>query len=313
MNGGSVQARRSAELPEGLDWGVRIFFLALLLVLAVLVLTGAVEEGPGGIAAGLVLVGLLVVAIPLSRFAEAESVKAFGVEWAFAQKAMEGAQSANLGESEDEVKPEEAEQIADLQFLLEAKLAYVAKHVIGFGGTGKWAPFLTLGSLEHDGYMTKEDALAARELLTLPLAHLQKIDEAERAAYVKRTKEFVRNIRATIFREVVKQVLEMELDAGVVVRERGKGKRPDFELATPLPGHIRVFPVFAVRGSYWNDKKRIRDRAEELANLTDRALIVVPPTSKMKLDPPVLGVDLVHLDALATATSLDAILPPPAG
>lgn len=198
----------------------------------------------------------------------------------------------------------------DLQFLLEAKLTYVAKHILGFDGTGHWSPFLTLGSLKYDTYMSRTDAIAARHLLGLQSSAVKDASDKDRRAYLATAKPFVRNIRATIFHGVVKTVLEKDFRLSVSTHDRGEGRRPDFELRADHLGRVLVFPAFAGGGGYWRGE-RLKRRAADLAQHSDRALIVVPPNTPT-LDPGVENVTVAGIDELvhaaAAGQSFDSLL-----
>ncbi len=287
--------------PPWFDWGARILAILLLLALAGLVAAEEIDAGRAGFAAGVVIVCLVILAVSLSRFAQVESVKAFGVELTIAQASMASAPTANLAYDDETGKEGDVSEIVDLQFLLEAKLAYVAKHLLGFDGTGHWSPFLTLGSLRYDEYMSREDAIAARHLLGLQSAAVKAASDQDRRAYLAKAKPFVRNIRATIFHDVVKTVLEKDFQLSVSRSDRGGGRRPDFELRSNRPGRVLVFPAFAGGGGYWKEE-RVKQRAADLAQDSDRALIVVPPNAPTS-DPGVDGVTVARLDELVHAAA----------
>ncbi len=299
------------KTPPWFDWSARIAAVLLLLALGALVATEAVDAGRAGFVAGIVIVCLVILAVSLSRFAQVESVKAFGVELKIAQASMASAPIANLAYDGETGQEKDISEIVDLQFLLEAKLTYVAKHLLGFDGRGHWSPFLTLGSLKYDEYLSREDAIAARHLLGLQSAAVQGASEEDRRAYLAKAKPFVRNIRATIFHDVVKTVLEKDFRLSLEHRDRGGSRRPDFELSANRLGHVLVFPAFAGGGGYWN-RERIERRAADLAQHSDRALIVVPPNAHVS-DPGVEGVAVTRLDELvhtaAAGRSFDSLLP----
>jgi hypothetical protein len=311
-------ARRGADhgTPAWFDWGVRIVAALVVLALAALLATEAVDAGRAAAVAGLVVVCLVILAVPLSRLAQVESISVYGVELKIAQASIVTAPTARLtaeGEGDEDREGDEGQntgEIIDLQFLLEAKLAYVAKHILGFEGSGHWAPFLTLGSLKYDGYLSREDAVAARELLALSPATVRGAAEEERRAFLDKAKPFVRNIRATIFHDVVRSVLKKDFKLEPRAVDRGGGRRPDFLVPSDRFGHVFVFPAFAGGGAYWG-RERIRRRAAELAGLSDHALVVVPPNVRT-FDTKAEGVTMAGLDDLvhlaAAGGSLDSLL-----
>lgn len=92
----SGEGEESQQTPSWLDWGARILAIFLLLALAILVATEWVDAGRAGFVAGVVIICLVILAVSLSRLAQVESVKAFGVELTIAQASMASAPTANL-------------------------------------------------------------------------------------------------------------------------------------------------------------------------------------------------------------------------
>jgi hypothetical protein len=262
---------------------VRLLAITALLAVLVLEIIGVISLAEASFGAGIVLVAVLVIALPAARLADITGIKAFGMlELTIAGNAIDKAPSAGISEGGEVANDDYGDEISKLQLLLEAKLAYVAKHLIGFRPSGHWAPFLTIGSLEYDGYLSRADALAAKQLLGLRAAELNASSEEEKRRYLKKAKPFVGSIRATIFHGVVKKTLS-DLDLHPRDLDRGKGRRPDFVLKSGTEDKVMAFPAF-VGGGYWNDE-RIRERAEELSEEADRALIVVPPVDEPPLPP----------------------------
>jgi hypothetical protein len=299
----------AAKLSWEVDLGVRIVAAAAVGLFAFLVGTDRLEPAKAGAAAGLVTLGLLILAVPLRRLALLKGVKAFNVELEIAEASIVSAPSARLDRGDDD---KAVEEIVDLQLRLQLKLAYVAKHVIGFEGTGHWAPFLTVGSLGYDTYLDPADAVAANDLLTLSAAAADAASAEERAAYLKKATPFVKNIRATIFANVVKSVLEKDFGFKVGDYPRGRNKRKDWAVALRSGEQIRITPIWPTEcGGWWNEE-RVKKRAVDLAKLSKRALIVVPPNGHL-YDTGVEGVEMVRLDKLvrnaAAGKSLESVLP----
>ena len=290
-----------SELSPRMDWSVRLLAVVLLGALAALTLAGVVAEAEAGFAAGALLLAVILIAVPMSHIASLRSIKAFGVgaEFGRADEAMEKAPTVGLTEEEDAPKGDD-EKIIDLQLLLEAKLAYVAKNVIGFEVRGHWEGFLSIGSLQYDRYLSKDDAIAARLLLGLRPGDFRFAKKEKRDEYLSAARSLVRGIRATIFEAVVKSVVENDFKTAVYERPRSKGARPDLEIREAGAERALIFPAFAGGGAYWN-AERIGKRAVDLAANSERAMIVVPPNVETQLDPPVVGVSLLRLDQLVAA------------
>jgi hypothetical protein len=309
----------TAEFAPWLDWGIRILAILLLAGLVVVTITdnsglGADQAAFAGCA---ILVSLALLAISLNRFSGAKSVKAFGFEVELAGQAMTGAPTAGLGNEEE---GDEAKEIVDLQLLLEAKLAYVAKHVLARDPSGHWSSFATVGSLKYDKLLSREDAIAARYLLGLRASDIEQAPPAQRKAYLAEAKPFVGGIRATAFYNLVEKLIRETADERPRQLSRGAGRRPDLALkarAGERELRLLVFPAFSTGGGYWRKPDALRERAKDLAANSDAAMVVVPPGSTVAIDPPVAGVALVKVGELIEAregpsssgmSRLDAVL-----
>jgi hypothetical protein len=121
----------------------------------------------------------------------------------------------------------------------------------------------------------------------------------------------VGNIRATVFWNLVESRIKKQKPLVEQV-QRGIG-RPDLQFDVMVddePKRVRVFPAFAVGGGYWEKQENLQRRAKRLAARSDLAFIVVPPLSKVELEPPVEGVQIKSFDALRSAAPVDGLLAP---
>jgi hypothetical protein len=305
---GSPEGSRARWSPLA-DLRIRLAAVVVLLGLLGATVAGVVAVDQATFAAAAVLVCVVLVAVPLSRFASLKSFKALGVELDLADEAAAAAAVTELAEPDGDAGSRDlgqgenlVEQVVDLQLLLEAKLAYIAKHIVGLRSTGFWSTFLTIGSLKLDKFLDKEDALAARRLLGLRTSDLEASSDAALSDYLANVRPLVRNIRAGVFNSAVAKMLKKEFGLEIAELSR-EGRRPDLTVRGMGSETVLVFPAFATSGSYWTPE-RVRGRARELARCSSRALIVVPPGAKKRelKDVEVSGVRIIELDELLRAS-----------
>jgi hypothetical protein len=142
----------------------------------------------------------------------------------------EGAKKAEIGEIKN---------VYDLRLRLEWKLTYVAKHLLNSGPDN--ATFLTIGSLQFDGYLTETDARTAIGILNTRQEELEAMPGASQERFLEEAGEFVDSVRARIFWGQVKRRLEGR-DGGediFVGLAQSRGRRDDLLAATPA-GSVRV-------------------------------------------------------------------------
>lgn len=293
------------ELSTEVDRGLRL--LAIAALVAVVTVTIACDDllttDEAVLALGALLLALLLAAIPLRRLTNLRSVKAFGVGVELAEQAVERAETVRFKEEETGSDVAGVNEIVDLQLLLEAKLAYVAKHVLASEASGYRASFATIGSLEYDKLLDREDALAARELLALTASDIERSSEAQRTKYREKAKALVGGIRATIFYKLVERLVKETAGQPARRLERHGENRADLWLDLEVGGKrvkVLIFPAFAVPGAYWFDAERLARRATELATSSDVALIVVPPAWRARLAPEVDGIKILPVRRLMT-------------
>lgn len=179
-----------------------------------------------------------------------------------------------------------------LRLKLEAKLAWLAKHLL----SGDETPtFATIGSLEHDGYLPTQSARRCARLLALD-PELVRAEAPEAAAVA----DDVSNFRATVFDRYVRRLLERK---GWVLEEfpQGDGHRPDF-LAIKDGRRFRVAPRLATtRDSPIRNRTVARlERSRGEGPEVQRRIVVIPdvsssPPTDADADPQV--VKLEHLVA----------------
>jgi lysophospholipase L1-like esterase len=260
------------------------------------------DAARAGVAAGLLLLAVLLLVLrpsDIRRFVgRIQSVNAagFGVSLGEAEKAAARAQPEEL--SDDKIPKGASTSLAELRLKLEAKLAYIVKEMLH--------DYATLGSLKVDGYLSREDAEVAGKVLALADEDVRYWDPAELGQFRRSAEKVVGGIRASVFRGMVKKVLE---GAGWEVREdkfgASLGGRPDLEVFTGTNEGLRVVPVFANE----RDSKIFRTARRRLSQVKEpedpsRRLLVVPDfdTSPTETDDP-RAVKLADLTA--------ALGPPP--
>jgi len=193
----------------------------------------------------------------------------------------EAREAARLYEESDqgrsEVGDEPLESLLSLRLRLEAKLAYIAKHLLTEDGShAKHATFVTVGSLHEDGLITRKEAHTATRIMTLREEELDGIDPHEKAVFLASATEVVDNIRASVHYGRVRKRLER---AGWLTLELPRGKlRPDL-WAEKGEARLRVVPRFGT------EKENLSKQIERLAERAPvprvrKKIIVVPDRSE---------------------------------
>jgi hypothetical protein len=185
-------------------------------------------------------------------------------------------QAAAQARPDDEPGDEPPENLIDLQLLLEAKMAYIAKMLLS--APDEPAAFVTLGSLWYDKYLTEAQGRTAQRLMTL------REGDGVAGEFGTDAKSVVGNLRATVFRSMVRKGIEA---AGFKAPDPDSpaGERWDFvvQLEGELPeadkASLRIRPVLAVGGS----RVSVQTARDGLENVpvpgVVREIIVIPDIS----------------------------------
>jgi hypothetical protein len=284
----SEQKDPAPRSVQGSPW-IAAPFLALAIAVAV----DAISADQAWPMVALLLIAMLIAVIPSSTWDDlVKSVKkatlgplSFDLQ-RNADLVAAAAPERDTGEGEEtKTKGEKGDatvvDIFDLRMRLEMKLAYVAKHLLA-PARGN-ATFLTIGSLQHDGYLDKREARMAIGILNTRQAELEALPEAARERFLKDAVEFVESVRASIFWGQVKRRLEGE-DGGDSLYSNPiptAGARRDDLGADSPEGQVRVAPSFALD----SDSKILSgtinrlEREGAAARDGERQLIVVPDNS----------------------------------
>ena len=256
---------------------------ALAGVVALVLAFGLIEQDRHDVervlaGAGIGFVGLMLLAtdvLDLSRRLTKLSIGGFGFEIE-ARSAAEG--TASEDPLEQEVRPDD---LLDLRHLLEAKLAYLCKHVLPPRPTqeGTNSVFANFGSLAYDNYLTRDQARTASRLLVLAVVGPGALETSTRSAFFKDARSFVDGFRAVVFAaHVRKQVEEAGFDIMRVFPE--DDRRRDFLVTKGSDIHL-VVPVFATDENS-DILKRAKERLDKKETKTAGAgkrIAVVPDVS----------------------------------
>jgi hypothetical protein len=188
--------------------------------------------------------------------------------------------------------------LLDLRLMLDAKLAWVSKHLLAGPDT---PTFANVGSLAYDGYLPREQYVRLARLLAFDPGTVEAQEPEELASFARAVSQDVSNFRATVFDGYVRHVLRTE-EWSVEDFEQSEDHRPDF-IAAKDDRSFRVAPRLVT-----SRKSSIRDRAiKRLERTRDqppvvtRRILVIPdisasPTSGPKTDPQIVKLcDLLSL------------------
>jgi hypothetical protein len=180
---------------------------------------------------------------------------------------------ADLDPEAEKPEPEVPHDLMSLRLKLEAKMAYLAKALLRTDGA---ATYLTIGSLNYDGYLTDDEARAATHVLTLRQEELETLSYAERREFLHNADRVVRNLRASVFFGLVRELLKSN-GWSVDEVDVARGPRPDL-LATKDARIVRIRPRFAtVPGSKILTQAQRRLRTEDKERHAENARVIVVP------------------------------------
>lgn len=277
------------------------------LTIAVLVFVGRVEPDAAAAGALIGLICLLLLILLLLPPADLDkylgrvknvSLGSLGVELSDYRSLAE--QRRETGDGEDSVEGEgegEGEldedsdirkSLLDLRLRLEAKLTYLAKHVLAPdpGPEHPVATFLTVGSLQEDKLLTAEQARIAVDILTMREFEFRRLRDSDRSLFLDGAKEFVDRVRIEVFSAQLR--LRLEASGWRVIRLfDASDRRRDLILQAPDkddPTQHHVIPVFAVNAKT-TLLSRPCSRLESKPQTKGKGgrFLVVPPRSRSKL------------------------------
>ncbi len=272
-------------------WLVSVVFwltIAALVAIAVLAVAGTIDAVTAGVATGIVLLAAAASApkpsglAALARRIESISVGKFTLK--FAEQAIEDAQAAvresGTDPDEDSSDPK-ATDVIDIRLKLQKKLTYIAKHMLPRLPRAPDEPdccYITIGSLLNYKFLTEAQARTLDRVSTMPSELLTVIPEPEQNTFLNEAEKVVRNLRATVFRIMVRKLLGS--DKGISTTELQTKTRRPVHIVSTAGGTVCVVPVFAVRGSGVNlSKVASRPEVRELTDTASLVLYVVPDKS----------------------------------
>lgn len=238
-----------------------------LLITVGLLLGGVIGTKVGEYAAGILVLAAVVASTPelIQRLGKV-SVGPVAVEWLSDARA---AASSAVGASEDKTPID----IIDLRLRLEAKLTFIAKHILDVDGV---ATYVTVGSLKEDGYLTNEQARTASRIVALSDEQLAALPARQRDAFLYDAGQLVGRVRAHVFQQLLKKRLHA-LEYFVTLIPRGDDARPDL-LVEKSGVRCRVVGVFADQ----NTSNLLRSSLERVERsmsrppLVSQRIVVIP-------------------------------------
>lgn len=196
--------------------------------------------------------------------------------------------------ADDPDNPTTAINLVDLKISLEAKIAYLAKHVLATvpqEGQANVPTFLTIGSLLKDDYLTRSQAEMAYDVLGMRQAEFRALSSASQNDFLKGASAFVDTVRIAVFAHQVYNDLhqpqwsaqwsvEWEFPQGSTRRDITVRRR---HADTPQTHHlIPVFTEGKASRLFVGPSRRLREQSKTTGD--GRRFIVVPPLSKAKND-----------------------------
>jgi hypothetical protein len=200
----------------------------------------------------------------------------------------------------DEDKPKATESIVELQLRLQAKLAYIAKHMLR---PDSLPDFLSVGSLWFDRLLSPDDAELAQRLLSVTDETVASWSSDDRESFLAEANRLVARVRWNVLdcqmRKVVAGWCTYDL-------ERGGNRRPDVLVdrgdrrywlrsvfLEDRPGHPRLMESV---------DDMLRRRPERWANERVQIIVVQNNVGEDRIsgvEPPPAGVNVVRVDDLA--------------
>jgi hypothetical protein len=176
----------------------------------------------------------------------------------------------------------ETTDIDILRLDLERKLAYVAKQLLPRNeGTVTHKPpiaYANVGSLNFDGYLTREQATLAMRIQTLSKADLLELPVASQAEFFRTASSLVNNLKYHVFSGLVKKLLKkMQLDTDPCDGSSGA------VFVSIKGGHQRllVWPSFATKPDSTIGNNAAK-KASDAAGHGEIIIIAVPNQSRFE-------------------------------
>jgi hypothetical protein len=289
------------------------------LTIAVLVFDGTVEPDAAAAGALIGLICLLLLVLLLLPPADIDkylgrvknvSLGSLGVELSDYRSLAEQRRETGDGEDslEGEGEPDEdsdvRKSLLGLRLLLEAKLTYLAKHVLAPdpGPEHPVATFLTVGSLQQDKLLTAEQARIAVDILTMREFEFRRLRDSDKSLFLDGAKEFVDRVRIEVFSAHLRRRLKAS-NWRVIRLFDTSARRRDLILQSPHkddPTQHHVIPVFALKAeTTLLDQPCSRLESKPQTKGKGGRFLVVPPRSKSKLPSEADGaIGLVTIDNL---------------
>lgn len=188
--------------------------------------------------------------------------------------------------------------LVELRLKLEAKLTWLANHL--------FERFVTLGSLEYDGYLPRDHAKRLARLLAHDPSKVDDADRFELQSFARAVADDVENFRATTFDGYVRRSAAKTPGWKVVDFPQSGKNRPDFLLEGDDGTVIRVAPRLVITRTsrlLENTRARLARTRDQQPPAAGRVAVIPDmsphPTTGAPEDPQVLKLAEL-LDALAT-------------
>lgn len=263
------------------------------IALAVAVIVIGISSDRAWPVAAFLLIGIVILVVPTDAWqkllssVEKAQIGPFSLGLRqHVEKAAEIAPPSDKGEGVENEAAKDARDVFELRMQLEWKLAFIAKHLLA---TGSGVTFVTIGSLQFDGYLTEAEARTATGIMLARDEELRELPASERRKFISEAQEFLDGLRSSVFWGRVKRELE-GADSGapdlMPKQIEGTGGRDDL-LAGGDGVETRIVPIFALN-SHSTKLKTAIERMEKGSlpgPATKRQIIVVPDGTESKAPP----------------------------
>jgi hypothetical protein len=288
---------------------VRGLIALLLLAGAVLIGLGEVKPDAAPAILSLVLLAGLVVVIPVGDLRQVLSrIKKINVAGVVSADLYEDVKDLAKNAPNEDIEPKEGRagledakgnEATDLRLRLEAKLAYVAKHMLE-----PHTDFVTIGSLHFDKLLTDKEARTADGLMTLRDEDLQALTRKRREEFVGGARQLVKSFRASVLHGWVRATVGRKKGWRVTDLPPGERPRCDF-LVSDGKRSFLVVTAFATSA----ESEILNSALEHISSdpppmPVDKRIVVIPrrtatPSTDVEHDPAV-----VHMQDLPAALGI---------
>jgi hypothetical protein len=325
-----VTSQPSEKSPIGKARSARWPAAALLVALAGSTAAGLVTPAAACVAVGMLFASVLVVVLSpkdlrdLIRRVRKLSYGRGSIEFdrlSDQLDAVVGVDEEGLVDTDER----DSNDLIALRFLLEAKLAYIAKDLLAEPVTKprrdpnqKRTPsFATIGSLQYDEYLPDAEARLAVELLTLRDGDLKGEPKPKVDDLVRRTHRFVQSFRLIVFYGLTEVTIRKTGGYCCLVNPRSKQRRPDLVAHDKNSGReLLVVPVFAVPGSPATVRKtvkRLNEGSGGQPKVAHRIIVVPNPSNDPAIDNTLDDVKVIRVERLRETLLTAASTARPAG